>query len=105
GEPNPPSRNDISFRCLDPSARINQISCPASANSAPLRNTICEPSGETEADQPSSLNCRGLPPRMDRDHRRLFAGGAAQDANNCELSGNHPRHMTSETFDSRGWSS
>jgi len=42
---------------------------------------------------------------MDRDHRRLFAGGAAHDANNCELSGNHPKNMTSETFDSRGCTS
>src|SRR2546425_12720389 len=55
GEANPPSGNDISFRWSAPSARINQISWPASPNAAPLRNTICEPSGETEADQPSSL--------------------------------------------------
>jgi len=49
GEANPPSGNDISLRSLAPSARINQISCPASANSAPLRNTICEPSGKNRS--------------------------------------------------------
>src|SRR5580765_6689265 len=36
----PPSESEISFRCSAPFARINQISCPVSANPAPLRNTI-----------------------------------------------------------------
>ena len=42
---------------------------------------------------------------MDRVHRRLFAGGAAHEANNCEQSGNHRKNVTSARFSSRGCSS
>src|SRR4029077_13496441 len=65
-------------------------------------NTIREPSGETEADQPSSLICLALPPRIDTAHRLFLEGAIAHDTNNCELSGNHPKKVMSETFASRG---
>src|SRR5438552_12075209 len=70
-----------------------------SAYAGTFKNTICEPSGETDADQPSSLNLRGLPPRIERVQSSiLLDGGVVHDTNRRELSGNHPRNVTSRSF-------
>src|SRR5262249_31132368 len=74
-----------------------------SANSAPLRNTICEPSGEAEADHPSSLSWLAFPPRIDTAHTPFLAGDVVHDAKTFELSGNHAKEVTSEIFGTRGW--
>src|SRR5882724_8673285 len=70
-----------------------------SAYAGAFKNTICDPSGETDADQPSSLNLRGLPPRIERVQSSiLLDGGVVHDTNSRELSGNHPRNVTSRSF-------
>src|SRR6266478_7449849 len=83
---------------------MSQISRPVSPYAdGDFKNTIFEPSGDTDAAQPSSLNFRGAPTRMESvQSSNLFSGGVAHDANSCELSGNQPSDVTSCPLDNSG---
>src|SRR5262249_31314622 len=94
--------NCTSLRGSEPFDFIVQICCPKSANPETFRNATCEPSGETVAENPSSLNCLGVPPRIDTVHKVNLPSGEGQDANNCELSGSHVSPVTSRSFGSSG---
>ena len=63
------------------------------------------PFGETDAAQPSSLSCCGLPPNIENSQSPSLLAEDGHEASKCVLSGNHAKWVAEAICETSGCTS